>query len=125
MDRNKKSPNPLFQQVRRSTRETTTTTKIVDLAGCYWNRPDLLKQLHRLTQAAAQALVSGRSSNNTAPRQGWSVADRYSPEELAAMIDLYQGGKTAAEVAHACGVSVSTVRRLIRKRGARRKDERR
>ncbi len=95
---------------------------MVDLAGSYWNRSDLLKQLRKVTQLAAQALLSPRSSDQATSRRGWSVADRYSPEELAEMIELYQSGKTAVEVSRASGISVSTVRRLVRKHGARRKD---
>ncbi|WP_410626444.1 helix-turn-helix domain-containing protein [Amycolatopsis sp. cmx-8-4] len=93
----------------------------MDLAGRYWNRFDLLKQLERLALAAALAAKTRRA---TPERQGWSVADRYTPEELTAVIDLYRSGAKAADVAEAFGLSVSTVQRLIRKHGACRKDQR-
>jgi hypothetical protein len=48
------------------------------------------------------------------------LRDRYAPEELAALIDLYRSGATARELAEQYGISLRTVKRLLQNRGVRR-----
>jgi hypothetical protein len=50
----------------------------------------------------------------------WSMHDRFSPEDLQTMIDLYQSGSTAKQVAEKFSVSVRSVTRLLHRRGVRR-----
>lgn len=50
-------------------------------------------------------------------RQG-SVHERFCPEELQAMADLYISGVTRAEVAEQFGISLSSVKRVLRNHGA-------
>lgn len=48
------------------------------------------------------------------------LCDRFSPEDLQAMIDLYRSGTTARQVAAMFGVSLRSVKRLLREHGVRR-----
>ncbi len=50
------------------------------------------------------------------PRQ-WAMSDRLSPEDVRFIIDLYREGVIAKDVAAKFGISLSSVRRLIRKHG--------
>jgi transposase-like protein len=50
----------------------------------------------------------------------WSLRDRFSPEDLHTMIDLYKSGATAKQVAEKFSVSVRSVTRLLHQHGVRR-----
>ncbi|MCA1604092.1 MAG: helix-turn-helix domain-containing protein [Acidobacteria bacterium] len=50
-------------------------------------------------------------------RGQWSMHDRFSDEDLQAMIDLYVSGATRAQVAQRFGISVSSVKRVLREHG--------
>jgi transposase-like protein len=49
----------------------------------------------------------------------WSMRERFRPEELQVIIDLYTSEATRAQVAEQFGVSVSSVKRLLRDHGIR------
>ncbi|MGH3974832.1 MAG: helix-turn-helix domain-containing protein, partial [Pseudonocardiaceae bacterium] len=53
-------------------------------------------------------------------RSRW-LRDRFSAEELQAMIDLYRSGTPARMVAERYGVGVRSVKRLLHGRGVRRR----
>ena len=44
----------------------------------------------------------------------WSMRERFCAEERQAMIDLYTSGATGAQVAQRFGISVSSVKRVLR-----------
>lgn len=48
------------------------------------------------------------------------LRDRFSAEELQAMIDLYRSGATAKRVAEKFGVSLRSAKRLLQQHGVRR-----
>lgn len=48
------------------------------------------------------------------------LRDRFSSEDLQVMIDLYRSGATAKAVAEKFGVSLRSVKRLLRQHGVRR-----
>jgi FixJ family two-component response regulator len=50
----------------------------------------------------------------------WSLRDRFSPEDLQIMIDLYKAGTPAKQVAEKFGLSVRSVTRLRHGHGVRR-----
>ncbi|MGH9875650.1 MAG: helix-turn-helix domain-containing protein [Pyrinomonadaceae bacterium] len=50
----------------------------------------------------------------------WSLRDRFSPEDLQMMIDLYKSGVTAKQVAKKFSVSVRSVTRLLHQHSVRR-----
>jgi transposase-like protein len=43
----------------------------------------------------------------------WSIRERFSADELQAMINLYISGATRAQIAEQFGVSVSSAKRLL------------
>lgn len=49
------------------------------------------------------------------------LRDRFPPENLQTMIDLYKSGTTAKEVAEKFGVSLRSVKRLLHKHGVHRR----
>ena len=52
------------------------------------------------------------------------LRDRFSPEDLQTMIDLYRSGSTVKQVAEKFGVSVRSVKRLLHQHGVRRDPDR-
>jgi hypothetical protein len=48
------------------------------------------------------------------------LCDRFSSKDLQTMIDLYQSGTTARQVAEKFGLSLRSLKRLFHKRGVRR-----
>jgi DNA invertase Pin-like site-specific DNA recombinase len=51
----------------------------------------------------------------------WSMRERFCAEELQAMIDLYTSGATRSQVAKRFGISVSSVKRVLRDHGIRKR----
>jgi transposase-like protein len=51
------------------------------------------------------------------------LRDRFSPDDLLAMIDLYRSGTTAKRVAEKYGVSLRSVKRLLHQHGVRRRPD--
>jgi hypothetical protein len=89
---------------------------MVGVAGCYSNRPDLLEQLQRV----AAILSNGGQDNRTGAKvaaesvvRSRRLRDRFSPEDLQVIIDLYRSGTTARAVAEKFGVSLRSVKRLL------------
>lgn len=97
------------------------------MAGHYSNRPDLLQQLRKVA-----AILSDGSQDDGAGTKGTTervirsrrLRDRFSPEDLQAMIDLYRTGTTARLVAEKFGVSPRSFKRLLRQHGVRRRPRR-
>ena len=89
------------------------------MAGRYSNRPDLLEQLRKVA-----VILSGDREDGAAgmggepvtgsPTRSYRLRDRFSSEDLHAMIELYGAGATARQVAERFGVSESSVKRLLR-----------
>ncbi len=99
---------------------------MVDLVGSYSNRFDLRERLQRaimiLLEKASQGDEHGSSGDGgvRSTTRWWSLRDRFSPEDLQIMIDLYKAGTTAKQVAEKFSVSVRSVTRLLRQYGVRR-----
>ncbi|MGH3832613.1 MAG: hypothetical protein ACRDRS_19595 [Pseudonocardiaceae bacterium] len=78
---------------------------LVDLLVAYSNRPDLREQLQRtvviLSEKTRQDDEPDSSPDSEVPSttRWWSLRDRFSPEDLQTMIDLYKSGATAKQVA--------------------------
>jgi transposase len=87
------------------------------VAGRYSNRPDLLEQLRKVA-----VILSGDGSDGNTGAQvatetvvrSRRLRDRFSSEDLQAMIDLYRSGTTVRQVAEQYSVSPSSVKRLLR-----------
>jgi hypothetical protein len=69
---------------------------------------------------ASEAWPTRAAGESGASRSRW-LGDRFSAEELQAMIDLYCSGAPAREVAETYSVSLRSVKRLLQKRGVRRR----
>lgn len=98
------------------------------MAGRYSNRPDLLEQLRKV----AAILSDGNQDNSTGAKvaaesvvRSRRLRDRFSPEDLQVMIDLYKSGTTAKQIAEKFGVSLRSVKRLLHQHGVRRERGRR
>jgi hypothetical protein len=93
---------------------------LVDLITHYSNTFDQVERLRRLDSKAstddepdlpATPLAAVRSKSRPArPR----VRDRLTPEDVAALVDGFQSGVTQKRLAVQYGISLSTVKRLIR-----------
>ena len=96
---------------------------LVEVAGRYSNRPDLLEQLRRVA-----AIVSDGGQDDGAGAKvpmeclvgSRRLHDRFSSEDLQAMIDLYRSGTTARQVAEKFRISLSSVKRLLHRYSVRR-----
>jgi DNA invertase Pin-like site-specific DNA recombinase len=51
----------------------------------------------------------------------WSMHDRFPAEDLQAVIDLYISGATSSQVAQRFDISVSSVKRVLRDHGIRKR----
>jgi len=98
----------------------------VDLLVAYSNRSDLREQLQQvaviLSEAASQDDEPGSSADSEvrSATRWWSLRDRFSPEDLQTMINIYKSGATAKQVAEKFSVSVRSVTRLLHQHGVRR-----
>lgn len=54
----------------------------------------------------------------------WSVTDRLPSDDVKTIIDLHHAGTTGKDLAARFEISLSSVRRLLRKRGTRHSDRR-
>lgn len=52
----------------------------------------------------------------------WSMRDRFSVEDLQAMVDLYSSGATAKQVAETFGIGLTSVKQVLRDHGARKRN---
>lgn len=97
----------------------------VDLLGRYSNRLTLLDQLARVVGDLGRAVVdpvetSVSVRSDRAEGEPWAVVDRLGPETLDALVAKFMAGATAKALAVEFGVSLSTVKRVLRGRGVRR-----
>jgi transposase-like protein len=51
----------------------------------------------------------------------WSMRERFGAEDLQAVIDLYISGATSSQVAQRFGISMSSVKRVLRNHGIRKR----
>jgi hypothetical protein len=98
---------------------------LVDLLRRYWNRSDLLEQLRKVVVIMANVNQDGMAGagveiNTVRVVRSRRLRDRFSAEDLQAMIDLYRSGTTAKQVAEKFGVSLRSVKRLLHQHGVHR-----
>ena len=51
----------------------------------------------------------------------WQVADRLTEEDVTALVEAYRTGTTARELATQYGIGMTTVKRMLRERGVRKR----
>ncbi|MGH3806364.1 MAG: hypothetical protein ACRDRU_06970 [Pseudonocardiaceae bacterium] len=87
---------------------------------------EVLAAYSHSTQAAelqlchAVALTNPVRASGPSPKRLWSLRDRLDEREMAELITGYHNSATAASLAAAHGVSLSSVKRLLRNAGVRR-----
>jgi hypothetical protein len=100
----------------------------VDLVVTYSNRSDLREQLQRALMVLSEEVSEGEGPGSSgegevcSATRWWSLRDRFPPEDLRTMIDLYRSGMTAKQVATKFGVSGRSVTRLLHQHGVRREN---
>jgi hypothetical protein len=101
----------------------------VGLIRDYSKRPDVSHDLKRARYQLDKAIKADEptkrqsvSSTGRKPRV-WGMEERLSPETITALIADYRAGSIGKEIAEKYGISLSSVRRLLRKHGGRLKDK--
>lgn len=105
-----------------------TASAAVGILRCYSNRSDLLEQLRKVAVILSRGGHEGNTGTEVAREsvvRSRRLRDRFSSEDLHSMIDLYQSGTTARQVAERFGVSLRSVKRLLHQHGVRREQWRR
>jgi hypothetical protein len=62
--------------------------------------------------------VGRRPRRRPVKKQAWSLSDRLSEGQRLAIVDAYRSGMTAARLAAAYGLSLSSLKRILRSAGA-------
>jgi hypothetical protein len=75
-------------------------------------------QASELRLCIQDASVKQRPRRRPVTRQAWSLSDRLSEAELCAIVHDYLSGATAARLADAYGLSLSSLKRILRSAGA-------
>jgi len=95
---------------------------IVEVLKAYSHIPSRLYDLRKTWEVVHGQLPDehdeDRNEEASRPRQ-WSMTDRLSPRDVQAIIDQYHAGTIAKDLAEKFGISLSSVRRLLRKHGSR------
>jgi Homeodomain-like domain len=97
------------------------------VAGRYSNRHDLLEQLRKVAAVLSdggQGNDAGAGVASQSVVRSRRLRDRFFLDDLQAMIDLYRSGATATAVAEKFGVSLRSIKRLLRQYGVRRERRR-
>lgn len=97
----------------------------MELLRCYSNNPTYLLDLHMTLKVVAEdeAGEDGPSLGvvRRRPRRGWSTAERLAVDGVQDVVRQYREGVTARWLAEMHAVSLSTIKRLLRASGARRR----
>jgi DNA-directed RNA polymerase specialized sigma24 family protein len=94
----------------------------VDVIRAYSKRPDVLEDLDRAVRQLDKALAEPapeRASVRSSGRVGHvqAIADRLSAEQVAAIIQRFRAGTAKHVLADEYGISLSSVKRLLRRHG--------
>jgi predicted DNA binding protein len=75
-------------------------------------------QTSELRLCIQDASVNQRPRRRPVTRQAWSLNDRLSEAQLRAIVYAYVSGATAARLADTYGLSLSSLKRILRSAGA-------
>ncbi|WP_163513579.1 helix-turn-helix domain-containing protein [Fodinicola acaciae] len=92
----------------------------VELVGAYSNHPDLANTLVSTAQQlheaqARQGMDAPTVSSTGRSPQLWRVADRLNEDEIRLLIAAFMAGTPKVQLAKQYGISLSSVKRLLRK----------
>ncbi|MEV5413506.1 helix-turn-helix domain-containing protein [Thermopolyspora sp. NPDC052614] len=95
----------------------------VDLLSAYSNRHDQIEGMEDVLCRIAANDQSGLPGQLPPgqPSRSRSVADRLSPADIESLVTRYRSGVKLKRLADDYGISISTVKRVLRKHGARRR----
>lgn len=83
---------------------------------------DDLRRAHEAVRSLEEddepELGGGRRACGSRP---WAIADRLAADDIQAVVDGYRAGRTARELAELFKVSTSSVKRLVRREGCRKR----
>ncbi len=96
----------------------------MELLRRYSNRDDLLKPLvsvlKRISEEPPTTEEEAQLVSADGPAQrAWQVSDRLSPADVKALVKSYLAGSTIRAHAEQYRIGTSSVKRLLRQRGAR------
>jgi transposase len=80
---------------------------------------DVVRRIEQNDQEDESGLDEPHNSGNGRP----TAADRLAVDGLAAVVEQYRAGVTARELAERYAVSLSTIKRMLRANGARRRSK--
>lgn len=99
----------------------------MDLLAAYSNRSELREQLQQVTVILSKEAKQDDGPDSStdgeevcSATRWWSLRERFSPEDLQAMINLYRSGATARQVAEKFDIGLTSVKRVLREYGVRR-----
>lgn len=95
----------------------------MDLLCRYSNRPEQIDRIEDILRRIAendQTDLPGQIPTSPPPRST-RLADRLSASEIEQLVQRYRFGVKAAHLAREYGISLSSVKRLLRQHGARRR----
>jgi DNA-directed RNA polymerase specialized sigma24 family protein len=97
---------------------------MVDLMEAYSRRPDLLFALfsavEQLRATPSLEPTTGHSVSSDQTPRIWRLSDRLRETDINNLVSSYLNGTTAQELAQQFRISKTSVKRLLRERGARR-----
>lgn len=106
--------------------ETNPLVRRVDLLSAYSNRQAQLEGMEDVLARIAEsdkADLPGIGASEARTRW-WSMTDRLSAAEIETLAERYRSGVKAAHLAAEYNISLSSVKRLLRARGVRRREAR-
>jgi DNA-directed RNA polymerase specialized sigma24 family protein len=90
----------------------------------YSNNPTLLDDLRRAREAVQSSYEDDEpelGGQRWASRRRWAMTNRLTAEDVQAVVNGYRAGRTARELAERFSVSESSVKRLVRRAGCRKR----
>lgn len=97
---------------------------MVEIVTHYSNTPELLSDLRRTVQVVTEMSVEDDEPDLsiTAPvDRPWRVRDRLSPADIDQLVESFKDGSTIPELVSCYGISLSSIKTLLRQRGVRRR----
>lgn len=97
----------------------------MELLTRYSNNSTLLDDLRHARQAAVSVDIDDEpelgGDRRAVSQVGWRVADRLPVDGLREVVRCYRSGMTARELAEKFSISHSSVKRILRRAGARKR----
>ena len=89
----------------------------MEIIGHYSNTHNLLTHLRRTIEAVTTMITEDDQPDITPPGQAWRIRNRLSPADLNQLVDSFRQGTTIAELTARYGISRTSIRAILRKRG--------